>query len=1530
MNKKITLSICLIVALKLSAQQWVSKMHDTTENFYNIQQEFNAYWQNKTVERGKGYKAFRRWEWFTEPRVYPSGNMQLASKSKAYEEFNKFLIANPTAAAKISGTMGTASTNGNWSPIGPFGSPANGDAGRITFIRFHPTNSNTIFVGTGAGGLWVSTNGGSTWTTNTNSLSVLGCSDLAIDPTNPNIMYLATGDYDADDTHSVGVLKTTDGGLTWTTTGLTFTVSQLRSISRLLINPLRPTTLFAATSVGMYRSNNSGTTWSVVKTASGGFGDMEYKPADTSVVYAVTPNAFYKTTSGGNTSASWVAITSGLTGLSANRLCVSVTPADANYVYVLASKAADNGFGGLYRSVNSGTSFTLRSSTPNIFGWQDDGLDSGGQGWYDIACGVSPTNKEEIICGGVNSWRSTNGGTSWAINSHWYGAGGNPYVHADLHAVEYQTGSKIFLGTDGGVAVSTNTGSSWTTINGQMNIAQVYRIGQSATNANYLISGHQDNGTNLLNGTSWAQIYGGDGADCFVDWSNNSNLVASYVNGDFQRSSNGGSSWTGISSGITGNAAWVAPIIQDPNVSTTYYCGYQQVFKSLNKGTTWTQMGTISGSSTILRLAAAKSNSLVLYASTATALYKTTNGGSSWTNITTGIPTSGAQITNIAVDNTNPSNVYVTLSGYSAGNKVFSTINGGTSWVNISAGLPNLPANCVVFHNNTGGSIYVGTDVGVYYRDVSATSFVPFMTGLPNVIVNDLEIFYPTGRLRAGTYGRGVWESDLYSVPSGLDVSVQQILNPINGSSSCNTSVIPKAVIVNLGSTTITSVKVLYKMDATATQTLNWTGSLASNGTATVTLNTYSGLTASAHTFSVWTNTPNAGVDAVTANDNKLVTFTVTSVPVGQALPYSENFESTTFPPTNWVQLYGNTQNPSYEWKRTLNSTGIPVTPLSTACAEMDNLSSSVDITNQLNALRTPALNFSTGTANLKLYFDLSHQLAFYNGYYDTLSIYISTNCGNTWTKLYSKGDGPTSTLATVTGTTGYNAFVPTANSQWRRDSVALGSYAGNSSVYLKFENKSGWGANLYLDNINIKNGGSSGGSIIANYSYPTTACVGVPVTFTDLSSGNPNNWNWTFSNGTSSSLQNPTVTFTAAGTYTINLAATNGGTSFAPLTQVITVNAPPTVAVNSASLCVGSSKVLTATGASSYIWSTGSTSNAISVSPTTSTNYTVSGTVLGCPADVEVATVTVYSLPVISVNSSTICSGGTATLNASGASTYTWNTGSNSASLLVSPTGNTPYTVGASSSNGCTSYITAYVVVASAPVITVNAPVICAGQNAVLNASGVNSYTWSNGSNANSISVTPTITSVYTVSGSMVGCSLTATKTTTVTVNPLPLVSIAPVAPMCFGSAPTTLVGSPVGGSFSGTGVMIGTTFDPSVSGIGSFPVTYAYTNINGCVNIAVQTITVSSCTGIEELSDNLISVYPNPTNDVLAINLFQTLEANTSVELFDDIGKLVFQQKNISVNQLYINTTNYTKGIYLLKINSDSWKKSIKIIKE
>jgi PKD repeat protein len=756
--KKFALS-ALLFTLSFAgyAQKWVEMMQDPKANFYDIKHEFDAYWKDRPYERGKGYKQFKRWAAFVEPRVYPTGDLANASRGRAYEELQKFLQEN--ALQKQAPNATPSATTANWTPLGPFGSPINGDAGRLQCIRFHPAGTNTIYVGTSAGGLWVSNNNGSTWTTTTDQLASLGVSDIAIDPSNPNIIYISTGDNDAGDTHSTGVLKSIDGGLTWNPTGLAWTTSQLRKIGRLLINPLNPTEIFAATSVGMYRTTNGGTNWSLA--VAGGFSDAEYKPNDTTTLYVCGGSLLLKSTNGG---ANYSGVTYTGTSSSITRIAIAVTPANANYLYVLASKT-DYSFGGLFRSTNSASTFSTMSTTPNIFDWSTNGSGSGGQGWYDIAIDASPANANEITIGAVNTWKSTNGGTTWTLNSHWYGGGGKPYVHADCHDIRYVSGTTCYAGTDGGIARTTNGGSTWTTINGAMNIAQIYKMGLSASSASYLVTGHQDNGTNLLNGTTWSEIYGGDGADCFVDWSSNSIIVASYVNGDFQKSTNGGGTWSAIQSGLTGNAAWVAPIVQHPTNANIFYCGYEHVFKSTNKGGSWTQLGSLGASGTVMGIACSPSNTNIIYAFRSNAIYKTTDGGSTWNTITGTLPTGGAQITGCAMDNTNPSNVYVTLSGYSAGNKVFYSNNGGTSWTNYSTGLPNIPANCIVYKNNSAGSVYVGTDVGVYYRELSMSSWIPYYTGMPNVIVNDLEIYYATNKLRAATYGRGVWQTDLYSNP---------------------------------------------------------------------------------------------------------------------------------------------------------------------------------------------------------------------------------------------------------------------------------------------------------------------------------------------------------------------------------------------------------------------------------------------------------------------------------------------------------------------------------------------------------------------------------------------------------------------------------------------------------------------------------------------------------------------------------------------------------------------------------------------
>lgn len=744
----------LLVAFSASAQNKLLSNENSGKNFYDIKKEFEEFWKDKEPARGSGYKPMMRWMNDMEPRVYPSGNLNNGGAKRSYEEFQKFIQENPSAKQIVNAAP--SATTANWIPLGPFGSTSGfgtTGAGRVQCIRFHPTGTGTVYVGAASGGLWKSTNNGASWSTTTDQIASLGVSDIAINPVNTNIMYISTGDFDGaptgfsgGDSKSIGVLKSTDGGVTWNTTGLTWTTSQSRFISKLLINPLNPVEVFAFTSIGIYRTRNSGTTWSLV--TGGNYKDAEYKPGDTTTIYAANNATIYRSTNGGQTFVS--------TGYSGGfkQVRIAVTPADPNYLYVVGTNSSD-AFGGLSRSVNSATSFSLMSTTPNILG--------GNQGWYDLTIAASPTNKDEVIAGGIDLWRSTNGGVSWTQRT--FGYGGGSYVHPDQHDVVYMNGTTIWAGHDGGVSMSSNNGSTWADVSGNMNISQPYFLGVSSSMSNRIVAGLQDNCSIVWNGSAWTIGKGGDGMDCFIDWNNPNIVIASSQNGGHGRSTNGGLSFSNIVTGLTGAADWIAPITQDQTNPSVFYAGRQEVFKSTNQGTSWSQLGTLGGSGNVKLINSAPSNSNVIYAARATQLFKTTNGGGTWTNITGSIPVSLAQITDIDIDNTNANNIYVTLSGYSAGNKVFYSNNGGLSWTNYSAGLPNLPANCVVFHKNSPGAIYVGMDYGVYYRELSMSSFIPFMTNLPNVWVNDMEIFYPTGKLRAATYGRGIWETDVYSQP---------------------------------------------------------------------------------------------------------------------------------------------------------------------------------------------------------------------------------------------------------------------------------------------------------------------------------------------------------------------------------------------------------------------------------------------------------------------------------------------------------------------------------------------------------------------------------------------------------------------------------------------------------------------------------------------------------------------------------------------------------------------------------------------
>jgi photosystem II stability/assembly factor-like uncharacterized protein/PKD repeat protein len=751
MNKKLLLIAILMVTIilpsGLNAQDWVSKMNDPNVNFYEVQSAFNKYFAKKDrmIERAKkraskkkgedlseeelevpGYFQYKRWEAFMAPRVGPNGErfdpstpfFEMQRYKQQYKTFN----------------------SGNWTLLGPSSSvPQNGgNAGRLNAVRIDPNNPNIIFVCSPGGGLWKSIDAGLTWTTNTDNLAqVIGCTDIAIDPTNSNIMYLATGDGNAGDTYSVGILKSTDGGNTWNTTGLSYFSANFRQISKLLIDPTNTNTLLVASSAGVYKSTDGAATFSLSQT--GSFKDMEFKPGDPSTVY-VAGTEFYKSTDNGT---SFTKITSGLpAAANVSRIAIGVSPADPSYVYLIVGLPAPNyGTEGFYKSTTTGASFT-KPSTPAL----------GSQQWYDLAIAVSPTNINEVILGGQTDFlRSTNGGTSWSQN------GGN--THVDYHDIVFVNSSTYYICCDGGIYITDNNGSSWTDLSNGLQIAQMYGLGQSSLTQNLIIQGWQDNGTNRYNSNGWQKILGGDGMLCFIDWNNDQNMWAEYYNGAFQRSTNGGNSFSNATSGITEAGAWVTPWVQDPVVSSTLYSGFINVWKSTNGGSSWTKISTFSNTATMTQLAVSPANNQVIWAAKPGGLYKSSDGGVTWATISSA---PAGNISYIACSNTDANKAWITYSGFTNTNKVFQTNDQGATWTNLSASIPNIPVNCIVYQNGSNDGVYIGTDVGVFYKDAGMSVWQPFFQGLPNVVVSQLAIYNPTGKIRASTYGRGLWESDLY------------------------------------------------------------------------------------------------------------------------------------------------------------------------------------------------------------------------------------------------------------------------------------------------------------------------------------------------------------------------------------------------------------------------------------------------------------------------------------------------------------------------------------------------------------------------------------------------------------------------------------------------------------------------------------------------------------------------------------------------------------------------------------------------
>jgi hypothetical protein len=622
--------------------------------------------------------------------------------------------------------------------------------------------------------------------------------------------------------------------------------------------------------------------------------------------------------------------------------------------------------------------------------------------------------------------------------------------------------------------------------------------------------------------------------------------------------------------------------------------------------------------------------------------------------------------------------------------------------------------------------------------------------------------------------------------------------------------------------------------------------------------------------------------------------YITVAAPSGAALPFAEGFQSTTFPPSGWslASVSG------FNWERTTAAGGFGSSSASMYFNNFDDNPNGAK-----DDILTPTINLSSSTSP-RIKFDVAYAPYLRsNGTskMDTLEVLITDMCSGTTASIYKKGG---TQLATASSNA--NAFLPTAN-QWRKDSVNIPAPYQNKYVKFTFRNYGLYANNIYVDNVNIYSTGGTLPTATASFTLSdTTVCPGGSLTFTNTStasSGSPDSVRWTINGGvpsTSSSSATVTSTFSTVGTHTISLVAYKSGNASAVFSRTVRVKPRPTVTVNSPAICSGKTATLTASGAATYTWSPNIGSAATVTTPvlTANTSYTVTGTTAGC-TNTAVSAVTVNALPNVSVNSPATCSGKTATLTATGASTYTWSPNIGTTATVTTPalTSNTSYTV-TGTTGSCSKTAVATVTVTALPNVTVTSPSICSGSTATITASGASTYSWSPNIGSTATVTTPVLTAntSYTVTGTTGSCSKTAVATVAVNTS-APAVTVSPSnTSICQGSSVTLLASGANNYIWSQPGAVGNTlTFTPS----GTISVNVSGT-ITGCSTAgnASAAITVKPTPATPAITQSNDTLYSNVIIAGASYEWYKSgvLQTTTSTAYYKFTGSGIYTVKIIN----------------------------------
>ncbi len=731
-------------------------------NFNDVWKTVNEHYTkvDTGIQATKEFKKWNRWAWWAVRNLDANG--------KIIDDYNGVWRVHEDLKRKYS--IDERSNTGAWYPLNSssfeykLGNIVG--TGRVDRIVFHPNDPSIMYVASSGGGLWRTLNNGANWQCLTNSLPNCGVTGVAIDPNNPNTIYIATGDGDTGGSgffvtnfqfkkSSFGIFKSSNGGTTWSLLGDSQTQMSTRNPYKLIKVNGYSNRFICVTTSGILLTLDNGNTWTIIN-AGVDFFDIEQDPDDNTILYACTRSSIVKSTDGGLsfTTVSTANISPAPTFSSRTALAFDINNNDVLYFLQLGTN--NMGQDRLYRSTDSGINFNQINTTTEI-------ADESG-----VYMGPLAANGSVVLTGAVNLFRSTDNGSTFADNTNWFANSTTSaqFIHADIHDLAFNPLSNIlYAATDGGVFQSNDSGNTWVHISNGLNTLQFYHLDGLDGEGNTFAGGLQDNGSAFTTNAGGKLNFFGYG-DGFMPKFNPaaSNIIYYIYNQSIAKYDRN----TNTDRDILTNQSFFSKIACHPTNSQIAYFGTNaNIYKTTNQGSSVSIVGNFAGSGGSAGhsggLATTPANADLVYAAGTNTIRKSTDAGATWSVISgnSGWSTNFFNITDISTCNSNADILYVSTN--STGNaKVLFTQDGGSTWLNITGSLPSdVIVYSVACHDNGDG--YIGTNLGVFYQGISMTDWVPFTNGLPIVEVSDLFINEASNIITASTFGRGLWQSDLYT-----------------------------------------------------------------------------------------------------------------------------------------------------------------------------------------------------------------------------------------------------------------------------------------------------------------------------------------------------------------------------------------------------------------------------------------------------------------------------------------------------------------------------------------------------------------------------------------------------------------------------------------------------------------------------------------------------------------------------------------------------------------------------------------------